>query len=109
MKNFGNKVMLTGNLGMDPVYRKFENGTSMARLSIATNEIKRNVNGESNKTTNWHNLIAWGGTADIIKLMLQKGRLVSIEGHLNNKKWKDKDGKTKNRSEIVIRDFTLLG
>ncbi|MFP4663177.1 MAG: single-stranded DNA-binding protein [Bacteroidales bacterium] len=108
MKTSENKIMLIGRLGADPVIRRFETGQRMARLTLATHETKRNLEGSLEKMTNWHHLIAWGPTADIIKQMLRKGRRIAIEGRLNERKWKDKTGADRQQSEVVVKDFTLL-
>lgn len=108
MKHTKNNVTLIGRLGTDPVFRRFENGQRLAKMQLATNETKRYLDGRNEKLTRWHQLIAWGNTADIIKHMLNKGRHVAIEGKMNNHSWKGKGGEPRSASEIIIKNFTIL-
>jgi len=70
MNSLRNKVTLIGNLGNDPDIKEFDTGKKLARLSIATNESYTNASGEKIKETQWHNLIAWGKTAEIMEKYL---------------------------------------
>ena len=79
MNALRNKVQLIGNLGNDPEVKTFDKGKKLAKMSIATNESYRNAKGELVKETQWHNLIAWGKTADIIEKHLKKGSEVAID------------------------------
>lgn len=108
MARINNKVMLIGNLGADPILTTFTNGQRMARLSLATHENKHNLEGKSESIVKWHKLIAWGHTADSISKMLKKGGRIAIEGKLNTHSWEDKTGLTRNSTEVVIKDFTML-
>jgi single-strand DNA-binding protein len=108
MKTSENKIMLIGRLGADPVVRRFETGQRMARLTLATHETKRNLEGRYNTITNWHQLIAWGNTADIVRQMLRKGKRIAVEGRINERSWKDRDGTSRRQSEVILKDFTLL-
>ncbi len=108
MARINNQVMLIGNLGSDPIVKTFTNGQRMARMSLATNERKHSLRGETETMVKWHQLIAWGATADIISKMLKKGKRIAIEGKLNNHSWEDKTGQKRNYTEIVVNDFTLL-
>ena len=73
MNALRNKVQLIGNLGLAPEIKTLESGRKLAKMSIATNESYKNATGELVKETQWHNLIAWGKTADIIEKYLKKG------------------------------------
>ena len=73
MNNMKNKIQLIGHLGMNPEILNLESGKKLARLSIATNDSYKNAKGEKVEDTQWHNLIAWGKTADIIEQYLKKG------------------------------------
>jgi len=109
MNNLKNKVQLIGNLGMNPEIKTLESGKKLAKLSIATNEQYKNVKGEKIEDTQWHNLVAWGKTADIIEKYLQKGNEVAIEGKLNNRSYDDKDGNKRYITEIVVNELLMLG
>ena len=77
MNNLKNKVQLIGNLGMNPEIKTLDSGKKLAKFSIATNESYKNAKGEKIEDTQWHNLIAWGKTADIIEKYLEKGNEVA--------------------------------
>ena len=78
----------------------------MARVSIATNEYFRDKEGATKKQTQWHNLVAWGNTAERMQMCLTKGSFVFVHGKLVNRPYLDRDGKTQYFSEIVVREFT---
>jgi len=104
-----NKVQLIGNLGADPEVKTTESGKKLARFSVATNDEYRTAKGEKVKETHWHNIIAWGKTADIVEKYFTKGREVVIEGKLVNRSYNDKDGNKKYITEVVANDLLLLG
>ena len=109
MNNLRNKVQLIGNLGMNPEIKTLESGKKLAKFSIATNESYKNAKGEKIEDTQWHNLIAWGKTADIIEKYLQKGNEVAIDGKLTNRSYDDKDGNKRYITEIVVNEILMLG
>ena len=109
MNNLKNKVQLIGNLGMNPEIKTLDSGKKLAKFSIATNESYKNAKGEKVEDTQWHNLVAWGKTADIIEKYLQKGNEVAIEGKLNNRTYDDKDGNKRYITEIVVNELLMLG
>jgi single-strand DNA-binding protein len=109
MNNLKNRVQLIGNLGMNPEIKNLESGKKLAKFSIATNESYKNAKGEKIEDTQWHNLIAWGKTADIIEKYLQKGTEVAVEGKLTNRSYDDKDGNKRYITEIVVNEILMLG
>lgn len=104
-----NKVQLIGNLGNTPEIRSTESGKKLARFSIATNESYRNAKGEKVTDTQWHNVIAWGKTAEIIEKYLDKGSEVMIEGRLVNGSYSDKEGNKKYFTEVEVNEVLMLG
>ncbi len=104
-----NRVQLIGSLGQDPEIKKFDNGNCLAKFSMATNETHRNAQGEKVTETQWHNVIAWGKTADILEKYVRKGDKIGIEGKLTNRNWDDKDGIKRYITEVVAHDVLLLG
>jgi single-strand DNA-binding protein len=104
-----NKVQLIGNLGMDPEVITFDGGKELAKFSLATNETYRNAKGDKVTETQWHNVVAFGKTATIIKSYLKKGSEVAIEGKLVNKSYEDKNGVKKYSTEIVVNEMLMLG
>jgi single-strand DNA-binding protein len=109
MNTLRNKVQLIGNLGNKPEIITLESGKKLAKFSIATNESYKNAQGEKITTTEWHNLVAWGKTADIAEQYLEKGKEIAIEGKLTTKSYDDKDGNKRYITEIVINELLLLG
>jgi single-strand DNA-binding protein len=105
-----NKVILIGNLGKDPEVKYTPQGTAVAKFTLATNERFKDKNGEWQDRTEWHNLVAWARTAEIVGEYLKKGRTVYVEGSLRTSSWDDKQtGQKKYKTEIVVNDLVLLG
>ena len=109
MNNLKNKVQLIGNLGNAPEIINLESGKKLAKFSVATNESNRNTKGEWVQETQWHNLVAWGKTAEIAEKYLNKGTEVAIEGKLTNKSYEDKNGVKKYITEVVVNELLMLG
>jgi single-strand DNA-binding protein len=104
-----NKVILVGNLGKDPEVKYTPSGVPVAKFSIATNERYKDKGGEWQDRTEWHNLVAFQRTAEIVGEYLKKGSKVYIEGRLQTSNWEDKQsGEKKYRTEIIIQDLVLL-
>ncbi len=96
-----NKAILLGNLGKDPEVRHLEGGGMVARFSLATNENRRDKNGQWQKYTEWHDVTAWGALAERIAQQLHKGSLVYVEGKITHRKWQDKEGRDRYSTDIV--------
>lgn len=103
-----NRVTLIGNLGRDPEIRRLENGSAVAKFSLATNESYRDKNGEWQTQTEWHDVVMWRSLAERAERDLKKGKLVYIEGKLTHRKWQDKDGNDRRTTEVVAYTFRLL-
>lgn len=103
-----NKVILIGNLGADPEIRYTQNGTAVATFSLATTERRKGQDGQVQEMTEWHRIIAWQRLAEICGEYLSKGSKVYVEGRLQTRKWKDKDGNDRYTTEIVARDMKML-
>ncbi|QGW26978.1 single-stranded DNA-binding protein [Phnomibacter ginsenosidimutans] len=108
MNAMKNRVQLIGNLGKDPEVRAIDNGNKMARMSIATSETYQNNKGEKVTDTQWHTVVAWGKTAELVEKLLTKGSEVALEGKLVNRSYTDKDGQKKFITEVVAQEFLLL-
>ena len=109
MLNLKNRVQLIGNLGMDPEVKHLESGKTMAKISIATNDTYKNQKGEKVTDTQWHNLVAWGKTAEIAEKYLKKGSEVAVEGKLTSRSYEDKEGTKKYITEVVVNEILMLG
>jgi single-strand DNA-binding protein len=103
-----NKVILVGNMGMDPVYTKLDNGASKARIRMATTETYRNVQGERFDRTEWHTIILWRGLADLAEKYLHKGSRIYVEGKLRTRQVTGQDGVKKNITEIEAENLVML-
>ena len=109
MNNLRNKVQLIGNIGNAPEIVSFENGSKLAKLSLATNESYRNAKGEKVTETQWHNLTVWGKQAETVEKYVGKGQEIAIEGKLVNRAYETKDGEKRYKTEIIVQEFLLLG
>ena len=109
MNTMKNKVQLIGNLGQNPDVRTTETGKKLARISVATNESYQNAKGEKVTETQWHQVIAWGKTAEIAEKYLTKGSDVAIEGKLVNRSYTDKEGNKKYITEVQVNEIILMG
>jgi len=104
-----NKVILIGNLGKDPEVKVTPSGTPIAKFSLATNERYKDKAGQWQDRTEWHNLVAWQRTAEIIGEYVKKGSKIYVEGSLRTSSWDDKNtGEKRYRTEIVVNDLVLL-
>ncbi|HRH71040.1 MAG: single-stranded DNA-binding protein [Flavobacteriales bacterium] len=104
-----NKVILIGNLGADPEIRHLQNGASVANFRLATSETyKDKTTGERREQTEWHNVVAWRGLAEITEKYVRKGSKIYVEGKLRTRQWQDKEGQTRYTTEIVADEMTLL-
>jgi single-strand DNA-binding protein len=109
MSAIKNKVQLIGNLGNDPEIINLESGKRLAKFTIATNESYKNNKGEKVTDTQWHNVIAWGKTAEIIEKYVTKGKEVAIEGKLTSRSYETKDGEKRYITEVVCNELLMLG
>ncbi len=108
MNTLRNKVQLIGNLGNDPEIIALDSGKKLAKFSIATNDNYRNAKGEKVVDTQWHNVIAWNKTAEIIEKYVVKGQEIAIEGKLTSRSYEDQNGDKKYITEVVCNELLLL-
>jgi len=108
MTSLRNSVHLIGRLGMDPEATTFDNGKMKVRFSLATSESYRNANGEKVQETQWHNIVAWGGTAKVASDYLKKGKEIALEGKLTNRSWEDKEGQKHYITEVIANQILML-
>lgn len=108
MNALRNRVQLIGHLGNDPEIKSLNGGKNVAKFSMATSESYKKENGDKVTETQWHNIIAWNGTAKIVEKLLKKGSEVIVEGKLTSRSWDDKEGKKHYITEIVANEILLL-
>ena len=105
-----NKVILVGHVGRDPEVRYTQSGTAVANFSLATSEVFGGRDGgEKQERTEWHNIVVWARQAEIAGQYVKKGRQLYVEGRLQTRDWVDPQGVKHYKTEIVARNFQLLG
>ena len=107
-----NKAMLIGNVGRDPEVRYLDGSAGQAKVAtftLATTERYRDRNGETRENTEWHNIVAWRSTADVVERFVKKGTQVYIEGRIRTRSWDDQNGNKKYTTEIIADTLQLLG
>jgi single-strand DNA-binding protein len=106
-----NKVILIGNLGVDPEIRYTSQGNvPVANLRLATSDRWQDKSsGEWQERTEWHRVVAWRHLAERAERFLQKGKQVYVEGRLETRKWQDRDGNDRYTTEVIARDLMILG
>lgn len=104
-----NKVILVGRLGRDPETRYTGGGQAVANFTIATDYAYKDRNGERQKRTEWHRIVAWRKLAEIVQQYLKKGSLVYIEGRIETREWQDKEGQKRYTTEIIANEMKMLG
>lgn len=109
MSTLKNNVQLIGNVGQAPAITNLESGKKVVRLSIATNEYYKNAQGEKQTDTNWHTLVAWGKTAEIIEKYVTKGKEIAVRGKLTSRSYETGEGEKRNVTEVVVNELLLLG
>ena len=109
MNTLRNKVQLIGHVGNAPEIVTLESGRKLAKFSIATNETYKNNKGEKITDTQWHNVIAWGKTAELVENYVPKGKEIGVEGKLTSRTYEDKEGIKRYITEVVCNELLLLG
>ena len=105
-----NKVILIGNLGIDPDMRATGNGTQVCNFSLATSDTWTDKDtGERKERTEWHRVVVWAKLAEIAGQYLRKGSKVYIEGGLRTRKWQGQDGQDRYTTEIHANQMVMLG
>ena len=107
-----NKAMLIGNVGRDPEVRYLDGNNGQAKVAtftLATTERYRDRNGETRENTEWHNIVAWRSTADVVEKYVKKGTQVYIEGRIRTRSWDDQTGNKRYTTEIIADTLQLLG
>jgi single-strand DNA-binding protein len=101
-----NKVLLYGNLTRDPELKAIPGGNQVANFGIATNRSYKDKSGQRQEATEFHNVVAFGRTAEVIAQYCKKGRPLYIEGRITTRSWDDKEtGKKNYRTEIIVETF----
>jgi len=105
-----NKVFLLGNVGKDPEIRTTAGGMTIASFSLATADRAKDQQGNWTDKTEWHNLVAFQRTAEIVRDYVKKGTQLFVEGKIQTRSWDDKEsGQKKYKTEILVNELSLLG
>jgi len=104
-----NKLMIIGHLGRDPEMRYTPSGKPVTTFSVATSRTWNSADGESHEDTEWFNVVAWGGLAEICNQHLHKGMQVYVEGRLQTRRWEDAEGNKHFTTELVAKEMIMLG
>ncbi|MFV9673950.1 MAG: single-stranded DNA-binding protein [Anaerolineales bacterium] len=104
-----NKLMIIGHLGRDPEMRYTPSGKPVTTFSVATSRTWHSADGERNEDTEWFNVVAWGGLAEICNQHLHKGMQVYVEGRLQTRRWEDAEGNKHFTTELVAKEMIMLG
>ena len=111
-----NKVMLIGNVGNDPEIRYLDpnpqgpqGNAKVASFRLATTERFRDRNGDVRENTEWHNVVAWRSSADLVEKFIHKGSQIYVEGKLRTRQWTDQQGNKRYTTEINADNIQLLG
>lgn len=108
MQAIKNSVQLLGHLGKDVEIRTFQSGIKKAQFSMATTERYKDNSGSWQERTQWHNIVAWGKTAELMASSLHKGSKVALSGKLEYRQYTGKDGVQRNVAEINATEFMTL-
>src|SRR6476660_8117977 len=104
-----NKVILLGNVGKYPEIRATGGGTMVANFTLATTDRQKDAQGNWQDRTEWHNLVAFARTAEIVRDYVQKGSKLYCEGKIQTRSWDDREsGQKRYRTEIIVFDISLL-
>ena len=109
MNTIRNRVQLIGNLGTEPEIITLDSGKLLAKFTMATNEVYKNAQGEKVQDTQWHNVVAWGKTAEIVQKYVNKGQEIAIDGKLTSRSYESKEGAKRYITEIVVNELLMLG
>ena len=103
-----NKVLLLGQVGRDPEVKEI-GGAKYATFSLATSESYKDKNGERQTNTEWHTIVCWRNTAEIVEKYVTKGMQLFIEGKLRTRSWDDSEGKKRYVTEIMADNVQFVG
>ncbi len=108
MNALQNKVQLIGHVGKDPIIKAFESGKKRAQVTLATNDVYVSKKGDQVEQTQWHKVVAWGKTAEIIEKFVEKGKKIGITGRLTTRSYDDQEGNKRYVTEVVASELLLL-
>lgn len=108
MNALKNTVQLIGHVGKDPIIKDFEGGKKLASLTLATNDVFVSKKGDQVEQTQWHTIVAWGKTAEIIEKFVEKGKKIGIIGRLTSRSYDDNEGNKRYVTEVIVSELLLM-
>lgn len=102
-----NKVFILGNLTRDPEVRQTQGGQAVCSFSVATNRRYTDKAGQKQEQVEFHNLVAWGRTAEVIGQYLRKGSMILVEGRLQTRSWQDPQGVKHWKTEVIVDEMQM--
>ena len=103
-----NKVILIGRLGADPELKYTQANAAVLNLRLATNTSWKGQDGNMQESTEWHNVVVWRKTAEVVSKYTKKGSRIYVEGKLTTRSWDDKDGNKRYTTEVLADQIQLL-
>ena len=104
-----NKAILVGSVGRDPEVKHFDGGAVKASFSLATSECFKSKSGEYEEQTEWHNIVCWGKTAEMVEKYVAKGTQLYVEGKIQTRSWEGQDGNKRYTTEINAMNIQFVG
>ncbi|MEK7653026.1 MAG: single-stranded DNA-binding protein [Patescibacteria group bacterium] len=102
-----NKAIIIGNLTQNPEVRNTPSGQAVANFTVASNRVWTDKQGQKQTQAEFHNVVAWGRTAEIVGQYLAKGRMCMVEGRLQTRSWDDQSGNRHWKTEIIAENIQL--
>lgn len=96
-----NKAFIVGNLTKDPELKAIASGSKVCTFGVATNRVYKDKDGNRQENVEYHNIVAWGRTAELVAQYMKKGNQILVEGRIQTRSWDAQDGTKKYRTEIV--------
>ena len=103
-----NKVMLIGNVGVDPEMRYTANGSAVTTFRLACSRTYTGQDGERKDETEWFSVVTWNKLAETCSQYLQKGRRAYVEGRMQTRSWEGPDGQRRYRTEVIANTVLFL-
>ena len=105
-----NKVILIGNLTRDPEIKYLPSGMAVCDFDIAVNRKYRTKDGQKGEDTTFVQCKAWDKKAEFVAEWFKKGKLILVEGRLNQESWEDKQtGAKRSKLNVVGENFSFVG
>jgi single-strand DNA-binding protein len=103
------KVIMMGNLTRDPELKYLDNGTALAKFTVAVNRTWKSKQGEKKEEVSFIDCTAWAKTAEVIVEHFTKGDPIMVEGHLKQENWESVDGQKRSKVCVTVEGFQFVG